>query len=219
MSLYSRGYGSKATKTPLVARERMLLFVKALRRFTEAQRQSNTQEKLNKVRNRSCRFEDGNQACSHSDLPRSSVHAGLRHHSKTIAGGCGGNARRIPTIDTDLQPQVVKRSKCECTLFSEASTSKSFSSSVAEVFGKIRGIFYLSKAVMSVYITQTNAFRMHSATCGESIFSRYISKTIEASSLRRHLSVLASVFRPLGHFETHPQSNLEPSTALCAVSQ
>ena len=218
MSLYSRFCGLETTPS-LLGAGGTVLFLKVLRRFINAGKRFDGQRKLKGMSGRDCCFEDKRQTRPWLNFPRSTVPTGFCPDSKTITGGCGENAHRGSAIDADLQPQTVKRSKHECVPFPETSTSKSLSSSVAEVFGKIQGIFCLSEAVVSVYTAKINAFRTHSATCGESIFSRYVSQIIEASPLHRRLSVLTSVSRPLGRFATNPQSHFNPSTALCAVSQ
>ena len=137
---------------------------------------------------------------------------------KTVVG-YKESAQRFSTDCIRVPSPTVKRSKHECAPFSEVPTSKSLPSSVAGIPGKFRSVFGFSEAVVSVRTTETNAFRMHSATCGGSIFSRYISQTIETSPLRRYLSALTFVSRQIGHFATFQQPHLKPSTALCAVSQ
>lgn len=200
MSLYFKFCGLRTTKTPSGAGEAGLLPVEMLRRFINAGKRFDGQRKLNGMPNEDYCFKDKRQNRPWLNFLRITVPTVFCHNSKTIAGG----------------HNFVRQ---KCALFPEGSTSKSFPSSVAEVFGKIRGIFCLSEAVVSVYTVKANAFRICSATCGESIFSRYISQIIKASSLRGRLPVLTSVFRPLGRFATFPQSHFKPSIALCAVSQ
>jgi len=199
MNLYFKFCGLRTTKT-LSGAGRPVLFFKALRRFINAGKRFDGQRKLNGMPNGGYCFEDKRRTRPWLDFLRTTVPAVFCHNSKTIAGGHDSVQHK-------------------CAPFPKASTSKSFPSSVAEVFGKIRGIFCLSEAVVSVHTTETNAFRMHSETCGRGIFSRYISQTVEASPLCGHLSVLTSVFPRVESFATFPQPNLKPSTALCVASQ
>ena len=199
MSLCLRFCGLKATPS-LLGAGGTVLFLKVLRRFINAGKRFDGQRKLKGMSGRDCCFEDKRQTRPWLNFLRITVPTVFCHHSKTIAGGHDSVQHK-------------------CAPFPEASTSKSFPSSVAEVFGKIRGIFCLPAAVLSDYTAKTNAFRMHSATCGRGIFSRYISQTVEASPLCGHLSVLTSVFPRIERFKTNPQSHFNPSTALCAASQ
>ena len=204
MSLYSRFCGLETTKKPSGVFGAAVSLVKVLRRFTDARRRSSVREKLNGIWDSCCRFQDKNRIRLHLSLLRNSIRTEYRHHSTTVAGDYG---------------TVRHLQKGKYASFLSKPTSNPLLPSIARIAEKFEGKVCLPAAVVSVRTTETNAFRMHSATCGGSIFSRYISQTIETSPLRRYLSALTFVSRQIGRFATFQQPHLKPSTALCAVSQ
>ena len=199
MNLYFKFCGLRTTKT-LSGAGRAVLFFKALRRFINAGKRFDGQRKLNGMPNGGYCFEDKRRTRPWLDFLRTTVPTVFCHNSKTIAGGHDSVQHK-------------------CAPFPEASTSKSFPSSVAEVFGKIRGIFCLPAAVLSDYTAKTNALRMHSTMRVETILTSFPSQSSATSLFRGRLSVLTSAFPRIERFATNPQPNLKPSTALCVASQ
>ena len=195
----------------------MFFFVKGLRRFINAGKHG--QRKLKGMPNGSCRFQGKSWFHLHSNLLRSFVRTGFCPDSETITGDFRKDTHRFPTNDTESQLSKIRRSNRGYAPLSKALASRPSWSPIVGIAEKTRDVFCLSEAVVSVYTAKTNAFRMHSATCGESIVSRYISQIIVASSLRRHLSASISVFHRLKRFETFSYPHFKPSTALCAASQ